>query len=162
EIRLGQVELARNRLDNVVDQARLRKFKWILSTALSSYGSLRSLNASFTEMMDRLEEAARICDEIGTPKASAKSLFYMMGQRYFGGDLDGALQIAVQCLKVIESSDHIRLASTLAFLEVILYKKGLMNQATLVGDEAVSQATAGHNPSVAVGASTSIALIDEL
>src|SRR5262249_22622013 len=47
EIRLGQIQPAQAALESVVKQARSRNYKWVLASALSTYGSLRPLNSSF-------------------------------------------------------------------------------------------------------------------
>src|SRR5262249_34521097 len=117
EVRLSSVDSARATLDHVVAQARARNFKWVLASALSTYGSLRSLNSSFTEMTAHLQEALRICDEIGAPKSSARALFYMLGQTYYGGDMDGTLKVALDCLRLIDPSERLRIGSVLTVLD---------------------------------------------
>jgi CHAT domain-containing protein len=162
ELRSGNLDAARTALDRVVAEARADNLKWILANALSTYGAFRALNSNFGEMLAHLDEAARLCDEIGASQASARARFYMMAQRYEGGDLDGALQLAVECLNVTEPTEHVRLASVLSHIGVILFKKGFVGQAVDISDESLEQAVETQNPSLIVGTATSLALIDEL
>jgi CHAT domain-containing protein len=162
EIRLFKMTEARLRLANVGAQARERRLKWLLASALTSYGSVASLSSSYTEMVEHLREAIRLCDEIAAPEASARARYYLMGQRYFGGDLDGALRSGIQALKVTDPSDHVRLSSVFPFIGKILYKKGLLSDAIAVAEEAVVEATASKISSLNVQANTSLALISEL
>ncbi len=100
-------------------------------------------------MMDHMEEAIRVSNEIGDPKASVRARYYMLVQRFIGGDLDGALRIAVDCLNLADPTEHLYLASIHSVLGVILYKKGFVNPALLIGDdESVFQSVKSQNPGI--------------
>jgi len=160
-IRLNQHEAADAVLQHVLKNAQAKNFKWIQALALQPYGNVRGLNASFSEMLDRLEQCIRICNEIGAPRASIRARYYMMGQRFFAGDLDGALRIAVDCLNLADASDHLHIASLQTLAGIILYKKGLISFAVQIADESVSQAAQTTSPLLVLGTSAELAAITE-
>jgi CHAT domain-containing protein len=162
DVRIPDIDSAAVLLDRVVSESRQRNFKWLLASALSSYGAIRSLNPSFSVMMDRLLEAATISEEIASPKVTARARFYITGQTYYGGDLDNALKTSLDCLRLIDVSDHLRVGSVLSILDVVLYKKGFVRQAVTVGEEALAQASESKNPLIVGAAGVSLGLAAEL
>lgn len=164
ELRLGRSEDAKHRLEGAIAESKEKNLKWIQATAIAPYGAFRSLNASFSEMMGRLEESVRLFGEIGAPRESIRIRYYIMGYRYFAGDLDSALRMVVEGLGLADPSNnqnHVRLTTLQNFLSVILHKKGFVEQSVMIGDESVFQAVASNNLPL-VGATTSaLALIEE-
>ncbi len=162
EVRLNRIDDAKNSLQDALFEAQRKNLKWVQALALVPYGSHRGLNSGFGEMMDRLEEAVRLFNEIGSPRDSVRARYYMMGYRFFAGDLDGALRMAVECLSLTDPANHILLASLHNFVSVILYKKGFVDQSIFIGDESVNQAVESHNLPLVATTSSALATIEEL
>ena len=144
EVRLGHFDGARTALEKVVVVAEQKNLRWLLAMALSAFGSTRKLNSTFVDMINHLDEAVRIFEHIQANNSSFRAQNYLAAYRSQAGDLDGALKLATKCLQRTPASDHIRLLTALVVvISPSLYKKGLMEEAILPGNEAL-----WHSPSI--------------
>jgi len=161
EIRILRFVEARAELDRLVTAAREKNLRWILASALTTYGSNSRLNTGFIDMMNRLEEAVRIFNSIDATNFAVRAQYYLAGHKNGAGDLDGALRLAVDCLRKTSPDDHLRLVSASWLVSVILYKRGFTEEAVLAGRESLSQAQQSQNPLAVIQASSSLALLSE-
>ena len=161
EVRLGHFDTARTALEKVVVVAEQKNLRWLVAMALSAFGSTRSLNSSFVDLNNHLEEAVRIFDEIHANPSSVRALSYLAFNASRAGDLDGALKLATKCLQRTQPSDHIRLVTVFSGISISLYKKGLTEEAVQAGNEAVFHARQSPNPLALLQIAPSMALLSE-
>src|SRR5262249_46819495 len=135
EVRRGDFDNARAALERIVVVAEQKNLRWLLAMALSASGSTRKLTSTFMDYVNHLDEALRIFDEIHANTAALRAQSYLALSRYTAGDLDGALRIATMCLQRTPPTDHIRMVSASIVITGSLYKKGLTQEAVLVGYE---------------------------
>ena len=161
EVRLGHFDAARTALEKVVLVAEQKNMRWLVAMALSAFGSTRKLNSTFVDMINHLDEAVRIFEEIHANASAVRAQSYLASYRSQAGDLDGALKLATKCLQRTKASDHTRSLSALLVISNSLYKKGLTEEAVLAGNEAVLHARQTPNPLLVLGTNSSMALLSE-
>lgn len=148
EIRLGKFEAARELLQRIVPLAEQHGFMWIKAKALSIYGSTLRLTSSYSEMLDLLSKADRAFLELDAPHDRIRILYYLAAYRFYGGDHDEALKLALECLQLINDGDAFRRSALDWLIGSILYRKGMYETSILFAKQSVEE---GHKAPYAGG-----------
>jgi len=145
QIRLGQFNRAREMLNHIVTVSRENRFIWLNAKALSIYGYTVKLTASYGEMMNLLSEADRTFVSIDAPRDRIRVLYYLSFYRYGAGDQEQALRLALECLRLTNEDDPLRISTLEWLIGSILYRRGMPERAALFEEESVEQSKKGPN-----------------
>ena len=126
QIRLGQFKRAREMLNHIVTVSRENRFIWLNAKALSIYGYTVKLTASYGEMMNLLSEADRTFVSIDAPRDRIRVLYYLSFYRYGAGDQEQALRLALECLRLTNEDDPLRISTLEWLIGSILYRRGMV------------------------------------
>jgi CHAT domain-containing protein len=143
QIRMAQFKEGGGTVSKVIAIAEENDLPWIKAKALSLYGSTLRLTSTYSEMLDRLAEADTEFIRIGTPQDRIRVLYYLAIYRHMAGDQDEALKFAVQCLRLIDDSDRVRISTLDWLLGSILYRRGMTEESLIFAQEAVEQSRGG-------------------
>jgi CHAT domain-containing protein len=161
QIRLGQFDIARESLLHVIASARAHEYVWLTARALSVYGSTVKLTTSYAEMIDLLEKADQMFVDIGAPHDRLRVLYYLSAYRYGAGDQDEALRLALECLRLTNDGDALRIYTVDWLIGSILYRRGLTERAVMFAKESVEQSQGGSSAAAVTSTATSLARLYE-
>ena len=161
EIRDGQFESARESLERVVSLSRKNGFIWLEAKALSIYGSTLRLTSSYGEMMKLLVEADRRFTDVSAPHDRVRVLYYLAIYQYGAGDQDEALRLALECLRLADDNDSLRLSTLDWLIGSILYRQQMADRAILFEQESLEQSQRGRNPGMETVTASTLAQLHE-
>ncbi|PYS53402.1 MAG: hypothetical protein DMG13_12815, partial [Acidobacteria bacterium] len=161
QVRAGEFDSARESLRRIISFARKQQFQWLVAKALSIYGSTTKLTTSRAELMSLLAEAERIFTAVGASYDRVRPLYYLAAFRRGAGDQDEALKLALECLRLTDDSDKVRMASLDWLIAAVLYRKGMPSRAVLFEKESVEQSQKTGNPGLEAAAAFSLAQLYE-
>jgi CHAT domain-containing protein len=138
-IRLGRVPEARETLSRVVRTSDQERYLWLKARALTVYGATFQLTSSYSEMLDLLSQADREFTHLDAPHDRIRVLYYLSSYRFYRGDQDEALRLALECLRLIDDGNPLRISTLDWLVGSILYRRGMLERALLFEKEAVSQ-----------------------
>jgi hypothetical protein len=115
----------------------------VKAKALSFYGSTFRLTSSYTDMLERLAQADAEFTHIGTAQDRIRVLYYLAIYRHLAGDQDEALKLALECLRMIDEGDRVRISTLDWLLGSILNRRGMTEESLLFAGEAVEQSRQG-------------------
>lgn len=164
ELRLaGHFDDARQTLQLLVSTSRKYGFLWIQAKALSIYGSTLRLTPSYGELMRVLAEADQMFVEMGASHDRIRVLYYRAFYEYGAGDYEGALKLALECVRRSDDTDSARMASLDWLIGSILYKRQMAERAVLFEEESIEQSRKIPSAGVeALGASTLAQLYESM
>jgi CHAT domain-containing protein len=139
EIKLGKFEHAREILGRLSRTATAEGFLWLNARALSIYGSTTKLTPSYTQMLSLLSQANEEFTRLDAPHDRIRLLYYLGAYRYYGGDQDEALKLAVEGLRLVGDNEPIRISAFDWLVGAVLYRQGLAEQSLLFAKESVEQ-----------------------
>jgi CHAT domain-containing protein len=149
DIRLGNFSDAQNRLARISSSAGEHGLAWLKAKALAIYGSTRWLTTSYKDMLDFVSEANEEFLRLDAPSDRIRVLYYLSAFRYYGGDQDEALRLALQCLQLIGDDEATRISTLDWLIGSILYRRGMQDKSLLFTKQALEQ---GHKaPYATVG-----------
>jgi CHAT domain-containing protein len=157
EIRMGQLQTASQQLGEILNRSSELKLRWIRAMALSRYGATVLSNSGYREMLEALEEAIHIFKEIDAAHESVRALYYLAMLHNVASDSDNALKLALACLELADTGDHIRLASLHILISSILYRNGSLTRSVQFGTESVVEAEKTSNPVLVASAAAQVA-----
>src|SRR5207237_10783473 len=137
EIRDGQFKSARESLERVVSLSRKNGFIWLEAKALSIYGSTLRLTSSYGEMMKLLVEADRRFIDMSAAHDRVRVLYYLAIYQYGAGDQDEALRLALECLRLADDSDSLRMSTLDWLIGSILYRQHMPDRAIVFEHESL-------------------------
>ncbi len=161
EIRAGKFDDARERLERLVSTAREHQYLWLAAKGLTVYGATLKLTETYAKLMETLETANRMFIDIGASSDRVRPLYYLAGYRYAAGDSDGALALALECLRLTDDDDSVRISSLFFRIGADLYRRGLTSQATRFAIAAVEAAKKTNNPGLEATATSNLAELYE-
>src|SRR5262249_49988254 len=123
--------------------ANNQEFLWLKAKALSIYGSTLRLTSSYTEMLDLLSTADHEFTRLDAPHDRIRVLYYLAAYRYFARDEDAALKLALECLRLIDDDDPVRISTLDWLIGSILYRRGMPEKSLLFAKESVEQSHKG-------------------
>jgi CHAT domain-containing protein len=138
-IRLGEFEEARKPLEQLIASSRKEGFIWLAARGLAIYGSTKKLTARYEDMISLLTEADQTFVNLEAPHDRIRVLYYLAAYRYLGGDQDGALSLALECLRLTSDDDSIRVPALDWLISAILYRQGTREKAVLFAKESVDR-----------------------
>ena len=139
QVRAGEFETARKTLQHIVSLSRENGFLWLMGKALSVYGSTLRLTATYKEMLELVSEANRIFTDLNAPTDRIRPLYYLAAYEYLAGDLDEGSKLALECLRLTNDEDSLRISELDWLIGFILYNKGLFEEAVLFEKESLDQ-----------------------
>src|SRR5207237_926742 len=110
-VRAGQFEAARETLERIVSVSQRNGYVWLSAKALSIYGSTVRLTSSYAEMIRLLSEADRTFTAVRAFHDRVRVLYYLAIYQYGAGDQDEALKLALECLRLTDDGDSLRLST---------------------------------------------------
>jgi CHAT domain-containing protein len=143
EIRLGKFDSARETLARLIPLASENGLLWMKAKGLSVYGSTLRLTSSYGEMLNLLSKADAEFIHIEAPHDRIRVLYYLAAYRYFGGDQEQALRLAVECLGLLNDGDAVRISTLDWLIGSILYRRGMPEKSLLFAKESVEQNRGG-------------------
>jgi CHAT domain-containing protein len=143
EIRLGKFDAARTTLSRTIPLAGQHGFLWIKAKATSFYGSTFRLTNSYSEMIDLLTQADNQLIHLDASQDRIRVLYYLAAYRHFGGDQGEALRLALECLRLVNDGDAVRISTLDWLIGSILYRLGMLEKSLLFAKESVEQNTSG-------------------
>jgi CHAT domain-containing protein len=143
QIRLGKFDVVSETLPRMVNIASQQQLLWLKAKALSIYGSSLRLTSRYTEMLDLLSEADQELIRLDAPHDRIRVLYYLAAYRYFGGDPDEALKLALECLRLVNDGDATRISTMDWLIGSILYRRGMPEKSLLFAKESVEQSHKG-------------------
>jgi CHAT domain-containing protein len=143
QIRLGQFRAARQTLARLTRIAGEQRLLWMKAKALSLYGSTLRLTSSYVEMLDLLSRADSELTRLEAPHDRIRVLYYLAAYRYYGGDPEEALRLALECLRLLDESDAASISTLDWLIGSILYRRGTPEQALLFARESVERGLQG-------------------
>src|SRR5262249_37472051 len=129
QIRAGEFKAARESLDHIVSVSRNNGFRWLMSKALSVYGSTLKLAATYRETLELVSEANKIFIDLDASTDRIRPLYYLAAYQYTAGDLDEASKSALECLRLTDENDSLRISQLDWLIGFILYNKELIDKA---------------------------------
>jgi CHAT domain-containing protein len=143
QIRLGQFNAVRETLARTVVMAGGAELAWLKAKALSYYGSTLRLTSSYTDMLDLLSKADSEFIRLGSPHDRIRILYYLSAYRYYGGDQNEALRLALDCLRLVDEDDAFRISTLDWLVASILYRRGMLDKSLLFAKESAEQSQKG-------------------
>jgi CHAT domain-containing protein len=156
-IRAGDFDRARDSLDGVILTAKEHKFNWLQAKALSIYGSTLRLTNGYGQMLQLLGEADRLFIDIGASNDRVRPLYYLAVYHYGVGDHDEALRLSLECLRLTDEADGVRMSSLDFLIGSILYRQGLPEWALLFERESLEQTQKARNAGLETAAASILA-----
>ena len=157
QIKLGHFDGAREILSHMIPISRKNGFVWLTARALSLYGSSMKLTDSYGEMLGLLTEADRTFILIDAPHDRIRVLYYLAAYRYGAGDQDEGLKLALECLRLINTTETSRISTLDWLIGSILYRHEMPREAVLFAKESVDQSQITSSPMVQATTATSLA-----
>src|SRR5262245_54389791 len=139
QIRLGEFVAARDALARLIPVATSHGFLWLHAKALSIYGSTLRLTSSYSEMLSLLTKADNEFIRLEATRDRIRVLYYLAAYRYFAGDQDEALRLALECLRLVKDGDALRISTLDWLIGSILYRRGLTERSLLFAKASVEQ-----------------------
>ena len=143
QIRFGKFDTVKEALARIIRISREQQFLWVKARALSVYGATVKLTPTYGEMLDLLAEADREFIHLDAPYDRIRVLYYLSVYRYFAGDQDQALRLALECLRLLDEGDAFRTSTMYSVISVILYRSGMPERALQFAQESVDQNRSG-------------------
>jgi CHAT domain-containing protein len=143
QIRVGQFNAVRETLARTVSIAGGDELTWLKAKALSVYGSTLRLTSSYTDMLDLLSNANNEFIRLDAPHDRIRVLYYLSAYRYYGGDQNEALRLALDCLRLVENDDAFRISTLDWLVASILYRQGMLDKSLLFAKESAEQSQKG-------------------
>ena len=161
QVRAGQFDAARAALQRVVSVSQKNGYLWLSAKALSIYGSTVRLTSSYGEMIRLLSEADRMFTAVRASHDRVRVLYYLASYQYGAGDQDEALKLALECLRLTDDGDSLRLSTFEWLIGFILYNKGMTDKAVVFETESVEHSKNERNPGVQATTATTLAQLYE-
>ena len=161
QVRAGQFDAARAALQRVVSVSQKSGYLWLSAKALSIYGSTVRLTSSYGEMIRLLSEADRMFTAVRASHDRVRVLYYLASYQYGAGDQDEALKLALECLRLTDDGDSLRLSTFEWLIGFILYNKGMTDKAVVFETESVEHSKNERNPGVQATTATTLAQLYE-
>ncbi len=162
QIRMGELAEARETIGQVVSAARTNHLTWIMARGLSIYGYSIKLTGSYAELLNLLSQSDRSFASIDAPHDRVRVLYYLAAYRHGAGDEDSALQLALECLLLVDDDHEAARISTLDYLiGTILYRRGAAERGLLFAREAVERGKDAPYAVVVAATSTVVAQLYE-
>src|SRR5262245_61377090 len=139
QIRLGEFDAARETLSRLIQVSTAHGFLWLNAKALSIYGSTLRLTSSYSEMLSLLTKADNEFIRLDATHDRIRVLYYLAAYRYFAGDQDEALRLALECLRLVKDGDALRISTLDWLIGSILYRRGLTERSLLFAKASVEQ-----------------------
>ena len=139
EVRTGRFEAARQSLQILNSTSRKNGFLWLQAKALSIYGSTLRLTSSYGELMRVLAEADQMLTDMSASHDRVRVLYYRAAYEYGAGDYEGALKLALECIRRTDDADSLRLAALDWLIGSILYRQQMTDKAVLFARESIEQ-----------------------
>jgi CHAT domain-containing protein len=161
QIRSGEFETATESLRNIISSAHQHQFTWLEAKALSIYGSTPRITPSYSEILRLLSQAEHMFSGIGASYDRVRPLYYLAAYRYGAGDQDEALRLAMECLRLTDDSDFVRMSSLDLLIGSILYRQGMPQKALLFDREALEQTQHTKNATLETGVASTLTQLYE-
>jgi tetratricopeptide (TPR) repeat protein len=94
-------------------------------------------------MLDLLAKANSDLIRLHAPHDQIRVLYYLSGYRYYGGDQEEALRLALSCLRLVDENDTVRISTLDWLIGSILYRKGMPERSLLFATESVEESQEG-------------------
>jgi CHAT domain-containing protein len=143
QIRVGDMDAVRNTLSRAIALANENGFIWLRAKLQSIYGASFRLSSSYTEMLDLIGKANTDLIGIAAPHDQIRVLYYLSAYRYYGGDQEEALRLALTCLGLVDENDSVRISTLDWLIGSILYRRGMSERSLLFATESVEESQEG-------------------
>src|SRR5262249_14278378 len=143
QIRLGDLNTVRSTLSHTIALADEQGFIWLKAKLQSIYGASFRLSSSYTEMLDLIAKANADLIRIDAPHDQIRVLYYLSAYRYYGGDQEEALRLALTCLGLVDEGDAVRISTLDWLIGSILYRRGMSEKSLQFATESVEESQEG-------------------
>jgi len=107
--------------------------------------------------MNLLTQADQMFLQIGASNDRVRPLYYLAGYHNGAGDQTESLRLALECLRLTDESDNLRLSSLNLLIGSILYRQGEPTKAVLFEHESLQQTQKTRNAILETVAASSLA-----
>jgi len=161
-IRRGEIEKAREPLEVIIAESRKHRYKWLLGKALAAKGGDPRLSGNFEESLKTLNEAIDILISIDSPHDASRAMNYLATLYFFAGDYEESLDFAYRAVFAAPKPEHLRHSQPLVLAAIHVYRMGFPGYARILGEKALLEAKAAHNPGLVAHASSNLAILQSL
>lgn len=127
-------------LNEVVEKARERKWRWLVGQALVSKGVGSMTSRNQDEIVPILKEGVNTLLSVDAKRDSARALNYLATIYFLAGDFETSLSTAYSALRVTTSNDHVRLTQLYWLASLQVYRMGFGKYALSLAKQAVHHA----------------------
>ena len=143
QIRLGEFEEVSATLSRLIRLATKHRLAWLAAKAKSVYVATLRISSSYTEMLDLLSQADSDFIRLDAPQDRIRVLYYLAAYRYYAGDQEEGLRLALECLRLINEDDAVRIATLDWLIGSILYRRGMPEKSLIFAKESFEQSHKG-------------------
>ena len=152
QVREGSdIKTTRVHVEHVIAESRRGNLLWLLGEVLTAKASNVQLSENYEESLELARQAITIFSSLGTLQDSARPLYYLAGVHGLAGDFETSLQYTTEALRRARQDDHVRLTLLYQMASMQLYRMGFERYAAELGQLALAEARATHNPIIISG-----------
>ena len=158
-IRLRHTAAAEVLIDNIIVESRGHDWPWLTGQALTLKGLVRVTTTHYGEILPYFTEAAAVLSTVGAVEEALRPQYYLALVHSMAGDTVTTLQLVYRTLRFTPADDHVRRSQLFWLLGLQLHRMGFTRYATLLAEQAVSEARLSMNPALVTGIAPYLGMI---